>query len=376
MILKSIKIENFRNYEALELLFDKKINIIYGNNAQGKTNILESIYVLGLTKSHRSFIDNNLIKNGFNRAKISGVVFNNRLNTNMEVTIENKTKHLKIDNSDIKKTSDYISKLNIIIFYPEDLELIKGSPSIRRKYFNLELSQLYSQYFKVLNDYKKILKIRNEYLKQMQKNIKVDQTYFDILTEYLIDKAIFIYKARDKFLLRINESCEKIYEKVSGSKGLNIKYSPYFNFESFETDYLKQFLKDKCLKMYNTEIKLGMTLVGPHRDDFIFYLKDKNLKEYGSQGQQRLAVIALKLAEVEVFKNYNKINPILLLDDVFSELDDTKKNKLLRYISKNTQTFITTTDLNNINQKTLSKAKIFKIKEGKVIKTKEVEKNG
>ncbi|MDD4809096.1 MAG: DNA replication/repair protein RecF, partial [Bacilli bacterium] len=321
------------------------------------------------------FIDNNLIKNGFNNAKIKGNILDNNIKSTMEINIEKKNKHFKIDNNDIKKTSDYISKLNIIIFYPEDLELIKGSPGVRRKYFNLELSQLYPKYFKVLNDYKKILKIRNDYLKQMQKGIEVDQTYFDILTEYLIENAIFIYKARNKFILRINEYFGKIYKRISGTEGLIIKYSPYFNLENFETEYLKKTLKEKVIKMHSTEIKLGVTLIGPHRDDFLFYLKENNIKEFGSQGQQRLAIISLKLAEVDVFRKYNNKIPILLLDDVFSELDDNKKNKLLKYISKNTQTFITTTDLKNIDPKTLTQAKIFKIKEGKVIKTKEVENN-
>ncbi len=374
MILKKIEIVNFRNYESLELTFNKKTNIIYGNNAQGKTNILESIYVLGLTKSHRSFIDNNLIKEGQTKSKIFGIVEKNNINTKMEIYLDNKNKKLKIDNNEIKKVSDYISKLNIIIFYPEDLEIIKGSPNIRRQYFNLELSQLYSQYYKVLNDYKKILKIRNEYLKQMQKNIEVDKNYFDILTECLIEKAIFIYKARDKFILKINEHSGKIFKRISGTNGFNIRYSPYFKLDSFETEYLKENLRYRFNKILSTEIKLGMTLVGPHRDEFLFCVEDKNLKEYGSQGQQRLAIISLKLAEIEVFKKYCKTTPLLLLDDVFSELDDSKKNKLLRYINNKAQTIITTTDLNNIDEKTLKNAKIFKIKNGIVIKTKEVDK--
>ncbi|MGE5456115.1 MAG: DNA replication/repair protein RecF [Ignavibacteriales bacterium] len=374
MILKKIEIVNFRNYESLELNLNKKTNIIYGNNAQGKTNILESIYVLGLTKSHRSFIDNNLIKEGQTKSRIVGIVENNNINTKMEIHLETKNKKMKIDNSEIKKISDYISKFNIIIFYPEDLEIIKGSPNIRRQYFNLELSQLYSQYFKVLNDFKKILKIRNEYLKQMQKNIEIDRNYFDILTECLIEKAIFIYKAREKFILKINEHCGKIFKRISGQDDFYIKYSPYFKLDSFETTYLKENLRSKFNKMLSTEIKLGMTLVGPHRDEFLFCVGEKNLKEYGSQGQQRLAIISLKLAEIEVFKNYCKTTPVLLLDDVFSELDDSKKNKLLKFIQNKAQTIITTTDLNNIDQKTLENAKIFKVKEGTVIKTKEVDK--
>ena len=182
MILKKIELSNFRNYNHLSTRFYKGINIIYGDNAQGKTNLLESIYTLGLTKSHRSFIDNNLIKNGEDKSIIRGIVNNGSLDTKLELTIENNKKKLFIDDSPIRKVSDYLSSMNIIIFYPDDLELLKGSPQIRRKYFNLELSQLYSNYYVVLNDYNKLLKIRNEYLKKLNFNKYVDMNYFNILT--------------------------------------------------------------------------------------------------------------------------------------------------------------------------------------------------
>ena len=376
MILKELKIANFRNYKSLNIKFSDRINIIYGNNAQGKTNILESIYVLGITKSHRSFIDDDLIMNGENTSKILGNIEKNGINSLFEINLNKTKKKYKIDNDDIKKTSDYISNMNIIIFYPEDLEIIKGSPGIRRKFLNLELSQLYNNYYRVLNDYNKLLKIRNDYLKKMNKNIKIDENYFAIITEYLIDKAVFIYRARNKFINKLNSYASNIYFEIMHLEGFNLKYKTSLDFKDYSEIEIKECLKAKFESDKQLEIRLGNTLYGPHRDDFEFYLGENNLRCYGSQGQQRLAVIAIKLAEIEIFKNYSKTSPILLLDDVFSELDDEKKNNLLKYINDDIQTIITTTDLENINDSIIRCSKLFKIEAGKVVEEKEeVEEN-
>ena len=200
MYISNLKLSNFRNYKSLNINLDKNINIIIGNNGEGKTNLLESIYVLGLTKSHRSFIDNNLIKNNCEKCKIKGKLNKDNYKFDLEIELENKNKILKIDKEIVDKNSDYISNMNIIIFYPEDLELIKGSPSERRRFLNLELSQLNKNYFIILNDYNKLLKMRNDYLK----NNYIDDNYLSILTDYLIDKAISIYKLRKKFIDKLN----------------------------------------------------------------------------------------------------------------------------------------------------------------------------
>ncbi len=371
MILKQLKITNFRNYKSLNIDLSNKINIIYGQNAQGKTNILESIYVLGLTKSHRSFIDEDLIKSGELSAKILGNIEKDSIISTFEIILNRKKKQYKIDNDDIKRTSDYISNMNIIIFYPEDLDLIKGSPNIRRKYLNLELSQLYNNYYRVLNDYNKLLKIRNEYLKRIQKNIQIDKNYFDIITEYLIDKATFIYRARNKFINKINNYASNIYKEIMKLDNFYLRYKTNFEFKDYSEIQIKEQLKAKFNSEINNEIKLGNTLYGPHRDEFEFYLDNNNLKSYGSQGQQRLAVITIKLAEIEIFKKHSKTSPILLLDDVFSELDDEKKNNLLKYIKDDIQTIITTTDLKNIDEKIIKHAKLFKVESGTIVEIKE-----
>lgn len=363
MYISDISIKNFRNYESLNLDFKDGINIIIGNNGQGKTNLLESIYVLGITKSHRSFIDNNLIQKGKKISKIKGNIVINNISKNLEIILKSKEKNLKIDNNMIKKNSDYISNMNLIIFYPEDLDLIKGSPNIRRRFLNLELSQLYSVYLNISNDYNKLLKMRNDYLK----NNYFDYNYFEILTNYLIEKAVLIYKMRKKFIDKLNLNIDNIFNDITGIENLKIKYKTIPEFDDFEIDNLKLILKEKFDNNLEKERKLKSTILGPHRDDIEFYIDKLNLKNYGSQGQQRVAILSLKLSEIEIFKNYKKETPILLLDDVFSELDEIKKNNLLNYLKNNIQTIITTTDLNNINEKLIEKAKIIKIDNGKII---------
>jgi len=360
MYISNLKLSNFRNYKQINLSLNKNINILIGNNGQGKTNLLESIYVLGLTKSHRSFIDNNLIKNNETKCKIIGTINKNTYKTKLEIDLENNKKNLYIDNTMINKNSDYISNLNIIIFYPEDLEIIKGSPAVRRRFINLELSQLNNNYFIILNDYNKLLKMRNDYLK----NNYIDDNYLDILTNYLIEKAIIIYKTRKKFIDKLNENVSKIYFNIAHLKKFNIKYKTSINIDDISYEVLKNNLTNKFNEIRDQEKKFKTTLVGPHRDDLEFYLDELNLKFYGSQGQQRIGVLATKLAEIPIFKKNIDDNPILLLDDVFSELDDTKKNNLLKYFKNDIQVIITTTDINNINKELVDKSKIIKVKLG------------
>ena len=367
MILKNIDVHSFRNYEKLKLDLNDKVNIIYGNNGQGKTNILESIYVLALTKSHRSFIDNNLIKTGEEKAIIKGTLKTN-LSYNLEITIGKTSKKVKIDNSNIPKLAEYIDKMNVIIFSSEDLDLIKGFPSERRKYINLELSQLSANYYNVLNDYTKLLKIRNEEIKKMSNNEIVDINYFNILTDYLINKSIFIYQMRNKYFQKINKLCPKIFKEISNINNFNIKYKPAVEIEEYTKEKIKEILENKFKEGREKEIIAKTTLYGPHRDDFEFNIGEDNLKTFGSQGQQKMAVLALKLSEIEIFSDYKKTSPIILLDDVFSDLDSIKKNNLLKHIKKDMQVVITTTDLDNIDKKLLKNAKLIKIKDGKVIK--------
>jgi len=377
MKLKRIELRNFRNYDHIKLSFYSGINILYGINGQGKTNLLESIYFLALTKSHRNFIDNNLIKNDKEFLSVSGVVKRkDKLDISLSLSLKDNKKTMKKDNNKVQKVSDYISNMNVIIFSPDDLELIKGSPQVRRNYLDNELSQLDKNYYILTQQYKKLLKIRNEYLRKMFKKEVVDDNYFSIITDYLIDKAVDIYKLRQRFVDRLNEASGEIFSNISLLDGFKIVYQKNIELESNDSNEIKEYLRKIYQDKHIIEVKNCMTMYGPHKDDLEFILGNNNLKLYGSQGQQRMAVLTLKLSEIGIFKKYLGDVPILLLDDIFSELDDGKKNNLIKYISKDVQTIITTTDLNNLDERLIKKSKLFNVADGKIIKIKEVKENG
>ena len=342
------------------------MNIFIGNNAQGKTNILESIVILALTKSHRIGISPNIIKFGKKKAKINGVVRKDKIVNKLGVEITENSKKLMLNLNELKKVSDYISNLNVIVFTPDDLDIIKGSPSIRRNLLNIELSQISKVYLNTYNEYNKLLKTRNEYLKLLLSNSIADKKYLDVITDKLIDKAIIIYKKRKEFIDKINESINDNYESITNDKNLSIKYIPNIDIEKFDDENISKVLKNKYERRYQKELNYGMTLYGPHRDDFEFILNEENLKYFGSQGQQKISIIAFKLAEIPIFEEYCNTKPILLLDDIFSELDVKKINKLLKLISDDIQTIVTTTDLRRINKKYLEKSIIYEVNNGKI----------
>lgn len=374
MKIRDIKLLNFRNYDDLNLEFSDNINIIIGNNGEGKTNILESVYVLSLTKSNRYGYDNDLIKFNKEYLKVEGNVIDDDLLRKFSVSLSKNKKNVYINGKEIKKVSDYISNFCVISFSPLDLEIIKGAPSIRRNFLNIEISQLYNNYVNYLNEYNYILKMRNDYLKKMNLNAMIDKRYLDIINDKLIEKAIKIYEFRFKFVEEINSLIENIFYKITGLKSLKIYFDNSLGLGNFDESLVKKTMNDKFKKNYNQELMLGNTLNGPHRDDFKFMLNDMDMKLYASQGQQRLAIIAFKIAELFIFKRIKKSYPVLLLDDIFSEIDIKKRNKIIKYLNNDIQTIITTTDLVDISEELLKKARIFKIKNGKI--TKRGEKNG
>ncbi len=374
MILKQLSVKNFRNYSSANINLSSKINIFFGQNAQGKTNLLESIYFLSFTKSHRSFIDNTLIKNGERYLKITGILKNNNpFKTKLEIVLEKDKKSIYVDDDVYKKVGDYITKLNIIIFYPDDLDIIKGSPNIRRRYLNAEISQYDNNYLILLNKFRKIQKMRNDYLKKISINNNYDEQYFSIINDYYIDSSLKIFKIRNNFISEINEVIENIFYDLTGLNGFHVVYKNSLNIIDFNNKEIINIFKEKLANIFDSEMRVGSSLIGPHKDDIEFYLNDLNLKNYGSQGQQRLAVLTVKLAEIEILKKHNLETPILLLDDVFSELDDEKKNRLLKYISKDIQTIITTTDLKNIDKKIKKKSRLFEIESGNIKRVMEEE---
>lgn len=366
MIISKISLINFRNFKKITIDFDKKLNLLVGKNAQGKTNILESIYFLALTKTFRDSYDENLINFNSTSYKINGKIKQENLINNFSIQYYKDKKKVFINNTEIKRISDYISNINVIIFYPDDINFIKDTPSLRRKIINIEISQLFNKYTDICNKYNKILKIRNEYLKKLYINNLSDLTYFNILTEKLILLASDIYMYRYNFINQINENLTNIYSNISLEGKIKLKYIPNINIERYDEITIKEILKKLYKDNYNKELSQGTTIYGPHRDDFIFYLDNKEMKLYASQGQQRIAMIAFKLAEIKIIQNQKKINPIVLIDDIFNEIDRKKKNNILKLIFGDYQIIITTTELKGINRKIINQSKIFEIKEGTI----------
>lgn len=357
MKIDSLSLMNFRNYETLNISFGD-LNIIYGLNGSGKTNIIEAIYTLALTKSFRINNDKVMIKKGKIKAKIKGNVLKNGDENTFGVEISNDGKVVTINGEKQDKVSDYVSRINVILFNPSDTRLIDESPMIRRKMLNIEISQIYKEYLVILTNYQRILKQRNFYLRGMYVNGSYTNTYLDILTKKLIEYGSIICKYREKFVDNINKYITSNYEKIFGSGTLKIRYVSTFKNKS-EDDLIKRY-KDN----YQKELSVGKTLEGIHHDDIVFVLDNNNLKEWGSEGQRKNAIISFKLAEISVINEIKGYYPILILDDLFSELDKEKVTNLLGMLDRNVQTFMTTTDLKNISKKVIKDAKKFKVNDG------------
>ncbi|MCH5166810.1 MAG: DNA replication/repair protein RecF [Erysipelotrichales bacterium] len=359
MKILNLKLLNFRNYEKLELSFNPSKNIIIGKNGMGKTNIVEAIYVLAFTKSFRGSKEEVVIKNNTDLTRIEGTI-EDKNKDNYKVIIKNNLKKVKINNTNIEKLAYYLSNINIVLFTSEDLKLIKDTPNTRRKLINIELSQLSNDYLKILTYYNKVLKQRNSYLKTMYLNGNASLDYLDILTDQLIELGLKVNDYRQNFINDLNVYISKNYLKIAGKEGLELKYNSNYTGKS------KEDLKNIYKKEKDRDIVLGKTNIGIHRDDYDFSLNNFSLKDYGSEGEQKNAIISLKMGEIEIFKDKKGVVPILILDDLFSELDEEKINNILDFISDEIQTFVTTTELDKVANKLKENSKIFNVINGKV----------
>lgn len=357
MKISKIKLTNFRNYDNLEESFFDTLNIIYGNNGSGKSNLIEAIYLLALTKSFRTSSDENLIKKEKLSCNVKGTIETSE-KTDYEINISPEGKKVFIDSDKIAKMSDYVSKINIILYNPLDNKIINDSPAVRRKMLDIEISQIDKDYLIYLSNYNKILKNRNAYLKQLYLNSNASTEYLDILTRKLIEYGIKINETRKKYIDMINDGITKIYKNIFEYGDLKIKYKSLFNNKSLDK-ILETYRKD-----YRKEMSFGKTLSGIHHDDIEFNLDGNNIKEYGSVGQQKNAIISFKLSELLIVKKLKGEYPILILDDLFSELDTTKINNIINMLNKEVQTFITTTNIDNINKELLKESAIFKVENG------------
>ena len=359
MQITELKLTNFRNYNATRFLFTPGKNIIIGNNGVGKTNIVEAIYYLSITKSFRATTDQVVIKDAEEYATIEGNI-KKKMANNYKIVIDKTGKKVFINQYQVKKISDYISQINIVLFNPEDLKLIKDNPSTHRKLINMELSGINNTYLKLLSSYNKVLKQRNTYLKSMLVNGMMQREFLDVLTKKLVDLGLAIYEIRTNFIDDLRDYLEINYQKITKKSGIALKYvSDYDNLS-------KELILKKYHSNFKKDLNYGKTNFGVHLDDFIFYFNDKLAKDYLSEGEQKNAIIAFKLAEINIYYHHHQTMPILILDDLFSELDQDKITKIIKFFKKNMQIFITTTDLTKIDNKILNNSKVFTIKPNKI----------
>lgn len=357
MFIEKLALNNFRNYDEEEISFSNGINILYGDNAQGKTNILEAIYMIATTKSHRGNKDKEIIQFEYDEAHIRADIKKNEISHRVDMHLrKNKSKGVAVDLVPLKKSAQLFGLVNIVLFSPEDLSIIKNSPSERRRFIDMELCQLNKIYYSDLSGFNKILNQRNNLLKQIAFDGKSKDT-LDVWDEQLVKYGIKVISARNNFIELINEIICKIHGSLTSEREI-IKVIYEKNVD--ENNYFEE-LRDKRY----VDLKYQSTSVGPHRDDISFIVNDTDVKKYGSQGQQRTVALSLKLAEIELVRKMIKDNPILLLDDVMSELDSTRRDALLTYIS-DIQTIITCTGYDDFIKERLNIDKIYKVTGGKI----------
>lgn len=365
MILKKLMLLNFRNYEKLYLEFNPKINLIVGKNAQGKTNIVESIYMMCIGKSFRTKKDREIIKFDEDNLYLEGHYQNNYREGSIEIAINKDKKGIKLNKVSINKIYELLGNLNVVIFSPEDLMLIKDGPKQRRNFIDKEISQIMPLYYNLLVNYNKVLHQRNKLLKL--KNI--DESLLDVYDESLSTYASEIMIIRNNFINKLNFICNNTHKKLTNNKeNLKIIYKPQIAIDKNDS---KETLKNKILKKLKSskehDLILKSTKYGIHKDDIEIFINDFDVKKYGSQGQQRMVSISMKLSELTLIKNETGEYPILILDDVFSELDETRQKLLINNLDE-IQIFVTTAEKSHIEIFKKHDVTIFGIENGQVVK--------
>ena len=357
MIIKSLELDQFRNYHSLSMTFDSGTNILYGDNAQGKTNILEAIYLSATTKSHKGSKDRDIVHFGAEEAHIRTYIEKDGLENRVDMHLrKSKSKGIAINGQKIKKAADLLGLLNVVFFSPEDLSIIKNGPAERRRFVDMELCQLDSFYLYNLNNYNKIVNQRNKLLKELSFNPGLKDT-LSIWDSQLLSYGSKVIERRISFVEQLNDIIYDIHRKLSGDKeDLRIIYEPDVTLQDYER---------RLQEGQDRDIRLKQTSTGPHRDDFCFKVGDIDIRKFGSQGQQRTAALSLKLSEIELVKRRVHDTPVLLLDDVLSELDSSRQNYLLNSI-ENIQTLITCTGLDEFINHRFSVNKIYKVSGGNV----------
>jgi DNA replication and repair protein RecF len=357
MIIKSIELTNYRNYESLNLSFCDGTNILYGKNAQGKTNILEAVYVAATTKSHKGSSDSEIIRFGEEEAHIRTILSKDSVETRVDMHLRrSKSKGIAVDGQKIKRAAEVLGICRVVFFSPEDLGIIKNGPGNRRRFADMELCQLDSFYLYNLNNYNKIINQRNQLLKDLYFQPSLMET-MSIWDEQLVTYGSKIIERRRQFIEQLNELIGPIHRKLTGgTEEISVIYEP----DTTESEFLERLRGN-----VDRDRKNKSTSVGPHRDDFRFEIGGIDIRKYGSQGQQRTAALSLKLSEIEMVKKISGDAPILLLDDVLSELDSSRQSFLLESIGE-IQTIITCTGLEDFIQNHVNAGSVFRVDGGVV----------
>jgi DNA replication and repair protein RecF len=351
MIINNLSLYNFRGYAKQDIVFGKGVNFFIGNNGSGKTNLLEAIYFLALAKSYKTN-DSSVIKTEEDFSRVQAKVSAER-DFSAKIIISRLGKKISVNNHEVDKLSDYIGKLKVLAFLPEDMDLIKGPPKNRRYFIDIVIGQVDKNYLIELSNYKNILRQRNELLKTLAEKKNKDYTLLDIYTEQLAKSAEIIIKYRNLFVDDINKELVKMYHYLSANnKLISFVYQPVI-----DNNLLAAF-KDR----YSKDLIFRTTSVGPHRDDYDFLIDETEVKDFASQGEQRIIILSILLSIANIIMKQKQVKPILLLDDVFSELDYLRQNQLVKYLnSTNLQSIITTTNIKDINNSFLENAKIFNV---------------
>lgn len=370
MILTELHLHHFRNYEEQTVHFAPGVNVLIGHNAQGKTNMLEAIYALSLTRSHRTNNDRELINWQEQTASISGIVQKATGKVPLELQFTKDGKRAKVNHLEQARLSSYIGQLNAILFAPEDLSLVKGAPSIRRRFMDMEFSQMSSKYLYNASQYRSLLRQRNKYLKQLKYGQQHDQVLLDVLSDQLAAYGAEIVVARWHFLRQLEKWAADLHYQISlNAEKLRLVYATQLQVTAETTvDAAYQQLLAVYQENKQREIEQGSTMFGPQRDDLRFMVNGKNVHSFGSQGQQRTTALAVKLAEIDLMKEQTGEYPLLLLDDVLSELDTIRQTHLLTAIQNKVQTFLTTTSLSDVARQLINEPTIFNIENGTLTK--------
>ncbi|WP_195963826.1 DNA replication/repair protein RecF [Clostridium cuniculi] len=360
MFIKRLQMLNYRNYNVLDISLGPHVNVFMGDNAQGKTNILEGIYYCAFARSHRTSKDRELINWNSNNALLSITVGRERLDKRIDISIlKDGKKAIQVNKIKIKKIGELFGNFNVVMFSPEDLKIIKDSPGVRRKFIDMELCQLNPKYYYNLVQYNKVLNERNSILR----NRNINKDILDVYDMQLVEFGYNIIIDRLEYIQKLNKYSAKIHSDItSGKEKIEFKYiSAIKDLENIKENFYSLLEKNR-----SRDCERGITSIGPHRDDFTVLINDIDTKSYGSQGQQRTAVLTIKFSSLKIIKELTGEHPVLLLDDVLSELDFSRKRYILSTIG-DIQTIITCTGIEDLYEYLDDKSKVFKVKDGEIL---------